>query len=314
MKVPDTDTMMGFLESLPAVLYEYVLYADGTSEFVYVSPQCQDILGHPQEYFLSDMNHFWGLVHPDDLQRLQDEDVGVHERNEDFFISDVRINHPQKGEVWIRISSKETDRKKNDVFIWSGYIIDISDRKQQEADLQSLNKKLERLSNYDGLTGVLNRRAFDEAVQNEWKRALREDTELSLILVDIDYFKDYNDGYGHLAGDDCLKLVAATLSKVVKRSSDIIARYGGEEFVILLPNTGLAEAIKLAERCRVSIMDLKQPHSGSAVNPCLTISLGVSTVSPELDFNMRTFIEAADTCLYEAKLNGRNRVVSINKL
>ncbi|WP_169729906.1 sensor domain-containing diguanylate cyclase [Hydrogenovibrio kuenenii] len=313
-KVPETDTMMGFLESLPAVLYEYVLYDDGSSEFLYVSPQSHDILGYPQEHFLLDMNNFWNLVHPGDLQRLKDEDVSTHERNDNFFIADVRIDHPLKGEVWIRISSKSTDRQKNSAFIWCGYMIDITDRKKQEADLERLNKKLAVLSNVDGLTGSLNRRTFDDVVKKEWKRALRDGSELSLIIVDIDYFKAYNDNYGHLAGDDCLKLVANTLSKTVKRAADTFARYGGEEFVILLPNTSLVDAIKLAEKCRESILNLNMPHEHSEVHSMLTISLGVSTILPDSDFDIRTFIEAADTCLYQAKANGRNQVVSINKL
>ncbi|MBD3821285.1 MAG: sensor domain-containing diguanylate cyclase [Thiotrichales bacterium] len=301
VSVPNTDTMMSFVEFLPGVLFEYVLHADGSRELTYISPKSHDVLGYSQEDLLEDMDTFWRLIEPDGL----DESTSVF---------DSKLVHPSKGEVWIRVSTKPTDRKQGDAVIWNGYIQDVTDSKTQEAELERLNTKFERITTYDGLTGVLNRRAFDEIVEKEWKRALRDDTELSLIIVDIDHFRDYNMAYGHLAGDDCLRLVASTLSKVVKRSSDIVARYGGEEFAILLPNTGLADAIKLSERCRVSILDLKTPHESSEVHSILTVSVGVCTISPEFDFNMYTFIEAADTCLYEAKSNGRNQVVSINKL
>lgn len=312
--VPDTEMMKDFVESLPAVLFEYVFYNDGSSEFLYVSPQSEDILGYPQAYFLQDMNNFRSLVHPSDLEKLTSNDLSPYERSKDCVVSDVRINHPKQGEQWIRLSSKATHRKQGDAFIWCGYIVNISDRKKQEADLERLNKELALLSNVDGLTRLFNRRAFDDIVQNEWKRALRNEEQLSLIIVDIDYFKAFNDGYGHLDGDDCLKSVAETLSKIVKRSADTIARFGGEEFVILLPNTGLEEAIRLAEQCRVSIMDLKVPHKYSDAHPNLTISLGVSTIFPHSGYDIRTFMEAADTCLYQAKKMGRNKVISINKL
>ncbi|BBN59780.1 sensor domain-containing diguanylate cyclase [Hydrogenovibrio marinus] len=310
VSVPDAGAMTSFVEFLPAVLFEYALETDGSRELIYISPKSLDVLGYAQEDFLEDMDTFWRLTHPDDL--AQKDEVDGQDENTSAF--DTKVVHPSKGEIWIRVTTKPTDRKKGDAVIWGGYIFDVTDSKVQEAELERLNTKFERISTSDGLTGVLNRRAFDESMHKEWKRALRDDTELSLIIVDIDHFRNYNIGYGHLAGDDCLKVVANTLSKVVKRSSDIVARYGGEKFAILLPNTGLVDAIKLSERCRVSILDLKMPHESSNVHSIVTVSLGVSTISPEFDFDMLTFIEAADTCLYEAKSNGRNQVVSINKL
>lgn len=308
MKLPDIATMKDFMVSLPAVLYEYVLYPDRSSEFLYVSPQSYDILGHTNEYFIADMNNFWNLIHPDDLERLKTEDISANQQNE-FFISAVRINHPVKGEVWIQISSRPSDRKKNDAVIWIGYIIDITDRMNMAANLELLNKKLEALSFSDGLTGVLNRRAFDEALNKEWKHAKRDKGELSLILLDIDYFKRYNDNYGHSAGDNCLKLVSKALSAVIRRETDVVARYGGEEFAILLPETNANEACSLAEECRQSVYRLQLPHEKSEVDSVVTISLGVSTIVPAPDSQVLSLLESADKSLYQAKQSGRNQVV-----
>ncbi len=309
MKLPDVATMQDFMVSLPAVLYQYVLYADHSSEFLYVSPQSYDILGYTNEYFIEDMNNFWSLVHPDDLERLKSEDISANRQNE-FFISTVRINHPARGEVWIQISSRPTDGKKNNAVIWMGYIIDITDRMNMAANLELLNKKLEALSFSDGLTGVLNRRAFDEALHKEWKHARRHKSELSLVMIDIDYFKLYNDNYGHSAGDKCLKLVSKALSEVIKRETDLVARYGGEEFAILLPETNAKDANSLAEECRNNVSRLQLPHEKSKVDSIVSVSLGVSTIVPDTDSQVISLIEAADKALYQAKQNGRNRVVT----
>ncbi|MDX1810948.1 MAG: PAS domain-containing protein [Gammaproteobacteria bacterium] len=171
--------MNDFMVSLPAVLYEYVLYADHSSEFLYVSPQSQEILGYTNEYFLEDMNNFWNLVDPEDLERLKNEDITANKQN-DFFISTVRIKHPTKGQVWIQISSRPTERKKNNTVIWIGYMIDITDKMNLAADLEQVNRKLEALSFSDGLTGLLYRRAFDEALHNS---NIEEDEEFKFAAA-----------------------------------------------------------------------------------------------------------------------------------
>ncbi|MEO8646933.1 diguanylate cyclase [Pseudomonas sp.] len=162
----------------------------------------------------------------------------------------------------------------------------------------------------DGLTGVANRRKFNEDILAAWRLCLREQKPLSLILVDVDYFKRYNDRYGHQAGDDCLKSVAQTLSETVRRPYDLVARYGGEEFACVLPNTVLSGAVEIAERMQERVRTLGIEHSASDVDRVVTISLGVATLTPTRDLEFQALIEAADKQLYEAKNAGRARVCS----
>ena len=162
----------------------------------------------------------------------------------------------------------------------------------------------------DGLTGVANRRKFDEDILAAWRLCFREQKPLSLILVDVDYFKRYNDRYGHLAGDDCLKSVAQTLSETVRRPYDLVARYGGEEFACVLPNTVLSGAVEIAERMQARVRTLGIEHSASDVDRVVTISLGVATLTPTGELGFEALIEAADKQLYEAKSGGRARVSS----
>ncbi len=168
---------------------------------------------------------------------------------------------------------------------------------------------LERLASLDGLTEIPNRRAFDGMLKSEWERSKRFANPLSVISIDIDQFKQYNDHYGHNAGDDCLKLVAGALTGIIQRSGDIVARYGGEEFCALLSNTELEGARKVAERLRASVADLGIPHADSRVAPHVTISLGVASVIPEKNHPCQELQKLADDNLYQAKKGGRNQVV-----
>lgn len=173
--------------------------------------------------------------------------------------------------------------------------------------LETANRKLVEQSTLDGLTGIANRRRFDDFMEVEWKRAQRNDLPLSLIMIDIDVFKAFNDNYGHLAGDECLKKVAKTLQKGLKRPGDLAARYGGEEFAVVLPETNTGGAASLAEELRRRVEKLKIPHAYSPVMDVVTVSLGVATVIPKKDLLPETLIELADKALYRAKEKGRNR-------
>ena len=175
--------------------------------------------------------------------------------------------------------------------------------------LEKANQELEQLSIVDGLTRIANRRKFDQYTAAEWKRLTREQSPLSLILCDIDYFKLYNDTYGHQSGDRCLQKVAEAISRVIQRPADLVARYGGEEFAIVLPNTPLKGAVYLAQQVRWRIQALKIPHIASPVDLYLTLSLGVSCCIPHHNLDLGKLIAAADRGLYRAKELGRNQVV-----
>jgi diguanylate cyclase (GGDEF)-like protein len=185
---------------------------------------------------------------------------------------------------------------------------EMDDRKEATRQLEAANHQLQLLSLLDGLTGIANRRNFDETLDKEWRRGLRDGHPLSLILIDIDCFKAYNDNYGHQAGDECLKLVAQTIAGMVKRPGDLAARYGGEEFVVVLPETDMKNAALLAEELREKVESGNLPHAFSKVAGVVTLSLGVASALPSRECTPASLIEAADQALYQAKHSGRNRV------
>lgn len=191
---------------------------------------------------------------------------------------------------------------------------EMDHRKSRERDLEALtrkledsNKVLERLSVTDGLTGIANRRYFDVAIEHELLRSARERSQLSLVFIDIDFFKGYNDAYGHVNGDNCLTRVAITLKTTLKRPADLVARFGGEEFAVLLPETDLNGAVVLAESMRKEVAELNIAHIKSNAASHVTISLGVASTVPG-KCSSTALIEMADKALYQAKENGRNRV------
>lgn len=167
---------------------------------------------------------------------------------------------------------------------------------------------LRSLSFLDGLTGIANRRRFDETMAREWRRCARSHLPLSLVILDVDHFKAYNDQYGHQAGDECLRIVAEVLAERARRPSDLVARYGGEEFVCLLPETDGPGATRVAEGFRIGVAERRIPHAQSPVAPYVTVSLGVATVIPSTESSPEKLAEMADQLLYRAKRTGRNRV------
>ncbi len=184
-------------------------------------------------------------------------------------------------------------------------------QQQRQALIEALkraNDELQRLVILDGLTQIANRRHFDQCLAQQWKRSLREQIPLSLILADIDYFKQYNDLCGHLAGDRCLQQVAQTMGNMIKRPSDLVARYGGEEFIILLPNTDLTGATQLAEAVRLAVERLTIIDEPTPACQHVTLSLGVASMIPGPGESVETLVKIADQALYQAKAQGRNQV------
>lgn len=179
--------------------------------------------------------------------------------------------------------------------------------RRMKLELERKNSELEALSCRDGLTGILNRRGFDDFLNKEWLRAIRERKQLGLLLIDIDHFKDYNDNYGHQGGDECLRRVAFALGAGLKRPSDVVARYGGEEFAVILPDTGIDGGAMIADSLCAAVEMINVPHGYSPTADRVTVSIGVATMSPVAGDAPEDLIDLSDKALYSAKSRGRNQ-------
>jgi diguanylate cyclase (GGDEF)-like protein len=184
---------------------------------------------------------------------------------------------------------------------------DVSSRKAAEDELTIAFRMVENLAMVDGLTGIANRRQFDETMDREWRRAMRDGSLLSLLMIDVDHFKPYNDIYGHVLGDACLRQIAVAAQDVIHRSSDLFARYGGEEFAVVLPNTDRSGALLVAEQIRRAVELCNLPHSGNP-HGVVTVSIGCATQILGHNSALTSLVEAADQALYQAKSAGRNRI------
>ncbi|PMB51363.1 hypothetical protein CEN39_15660 [Fischerella thermalis CCMEE 5201] len=335
-------------ENVPGMIYRYILHPDGTDEFTYLSPRCREIYELEPEAIIQDSQNLWSLVHPDDSLAIQSLIAESLHKPESINL-EHRIVTPSGRVKWIQVIA-QAEQQTNGDNIWDGVVIDITQRKHTEqllADynrtlerqvrertialeqeiwerkraedaakaaeiaLRKANLELERLATLDGLTQVANRRRFDEYLSQEWRRMAREKQYLSLILCDVDYFKSYNDHYGHQAGDACLKRVAAAMRNTLKRPADLVARYGGEEFAIILPSTAMQGAIAVAQAIQKAIKILRLPHIQSQISDFITISFGVSSIIPTHNLRVETLITTADEALYEAKKQGRDRIVCV---
>ncbi len=278
-----------------------------TMKFSYIGPQIEALLGWPQESWLT-ANDWIDRIHPEDRERTTNfcvaQTIGGIDHEADYRALTADGNF-----VWIR-DYVHVIRRDGVTTELVGFMFDISERKKMEEELLALNRKLEALTLQDGLTGVANRRLFDQTLKSEWFHAMRDRQPLSLIVLDIDHFKQYNDCYGHLKGDECLSRVAQALNKIPLRATDLFARYGGEEFVLLLPKANIESAIEIAEKCRSLVQDLAIPHEKSGTSNVLTISVGVASITPAADSEPASLFDVADRLLYQAKECGRNRVVS----
>jgi diguanylate cyclase (GGDEF)-like protein/PAS domain S-box-containing protein len=281
-------------------------------KYDYISPSIFELTGYSPEEI--DAIGFSSLV-------IQFETLGKN----NLSITEIARNRQERktgqylADYMIRTKSGESKWLGDHSFPWldaSGNLIgsvgilsDITERKQVEAALRKMNQDLQLLATLDGLTGVANRRKFDEFIRREWGRMRRGQTPISLILCDIDFFKLFNDTYGHKAGDDCLRAVARAISGCVNRPTDLVARYGGEEFAVILSHTEAAGAVNIAETIRRRVESLSIAHPQPSGGQVLTISCGISCMIPVKANALDSLIALADKGLYEAKKQGRNRIV-----
>jgi len=272
--------------------------------FSYIGPQIEPLLGYAQDSWAT-VDDWASRMHPDDRERVVSFCVAQSQSGIDHE-ADYRALAADGSFVWIR-DVVHVVRKDGDVEALVGFMFDITERKRNEEELHRLQRELEALSYNDGLTGVANRRRFDQILEQAWDDAIVREKPLSLALFDIDFFKQFNDNHGHLAGDDCLKQVAALLTRAA-RPGDVVARIGGEEFALILRDTDRDTAVAVADGCRHQVVDAAMPHGHSVISDFVTVSVGTRTVMPNVNDSVRRLFESADAALYQAKGSGRNRV------
>ncbi|MCJ9702942.1 MULTISPECIES: sensor domain-containing diguanylate cyclase [unclassified Bradyrhizobium] len=272
------------------------------NRLLYVSPSCARITGWSAEELLG--TSALAGIHADDMERVEQAIAALKngEAEEARFV--YRQRHRDKGEIWAEAALHVT--LASDSGAIDGVVAVVRDMTEQK-DLQD---KLASLATTDGLTGLANRRAFDERLADEWARSRRDGTQLSLLLIDVDHFKKFNDHYGHQAGDACLRALSRILSAQARRPADLAARYGGEEFAVLLPNTGPDGCAEVGEGIRQALHELAMLHGQNPPTRLVTASLGgASAVPSETTMDCSTLVAAADRALYAAKDGGRDRLV-----
>ena len=302
---PDHAVYRTLLESTQAIPWK-IDWASAT--FAYIGPQIEKLLGWKQDSWLT-VDDWAARMHPDDRAWVVNYCVSQSQAGVDHE-ADYRALGADGEYVWIRDVVHVVRNEDGSPQALVGFMFDISERKKTEERLLGLQKQLEDFSFRDGLTGVPNRRKFDAVLDEEWDAARRHTQPLSLILIDIDFFKQYNDHYGHVQGDECLKRVGAALGSAASRPRDLLARYGGEEFVLVLPATDEAAARRVSERCRQAIFKEQIAHAASPVGQLLTVSQGVGTIIPTASDTLIRFVDAIDRRLYQAKQAGRDRSVA----
>ena len=281
-----------------------------TKTFSYIGPQIEKVLGWKQDSWRTVED--WAMrMHENDRAWVVDFCVAQSISGVDHE-ADYRALTINGEYIWIRDVVHVVRKPDGEVNSLVGFMFDISERKKQEQELEILKKQLEEYSYQDGLTGIANRRFFEDSYQREWLNAQREQQPLTIMLLDIDYFKQYNDYNGHILGDACLKQIAQILKKSVSRPRDLVARFGGEEFVLILPDTSQASAIEVVERILQSIRTADICHSSSPLDQRLSVSLGVKTIIPTQKNDKMTFLNEVDQNLYLAKEQGRNGYVIQN--
>jgi len=285
---------------------DIIILSDLDNRRRYASPAITEVLGWMPEEAVA--RSFREAAHPDDVAAIErlfrDCRDGAPAESLEY-----RARRADGSYAWLEIKPRlYCDASTGQPAGFVTVARDISRRKLEEAEEHKAFETLEHLASSDSLTGIANRRHFDMTIENEWLRAARERTTLSVLLLDVDSFKVYNDINGHLTGDQCLRQVVATILPVVSRPADLLARYGGEEFIVVLPNTAAAGARQMAEWIRMAVESARLPHAGNLPYGVITVSVGCATMVPRPEITHLHLLEAADRALYMAKSSGRNCV------
>jgi diguanylate cyclase (GGDEF)-like protein/PAS domain S-box-containing protein len=298
--------------ALVATEADFRLLAEHSSDMVvrigldwrvrYISPSCAQVVGWPADRLMG--TAALSGISAVDLPRVQQTLAAMIQGEVDEARITYRNRHREKGEIWVETALRVT--RAPDTGATDGVVAIARDM----TEYKDLQDRLAALATSDGLTGLANRRQFDERLRDEWARAKRDGTPLSLLLIDVDHFKKFNDQYGHQAGDGCLRSIAQAFAEEARRPADLAARYGGEEFVLLLPNTDAVDCEQIGERVRRAVRKIAVPHAQNPPSNEVTVSIGGATDLPAGGAAEYTsLVEAADLALYTAKDGGRDRLI-----
>ncbi|WP_204137743.1 diguanylate cyclase domain-containing protein [Halomicronema sp. CCY15110] len=299
-----TQRLEAWANTIPGHIFSLRIQPDGEHVFDYSNHYIEVITEIPREQWLANPDLARVLIHPEDLADYEAALVRSRETQQPFE-HEWRIITPSGKLKWVQGKS-HLSQHQNGEKVWHGILMDITARKQLESQLQASNQELEHLAHLDGLTQLANRRRFDDYLAQVWKLMQRDQNWLSLVMIDVDYFKRYNDYYGHPQGDRCLQAVAQVLQQTVQRSGDLVARYGGEEFVLVLPYTHETGATALVQQIQQRLQARALPHEDSPIAPQITLSFGIVTCQPARHDTPTELVQRVDQLLYKAKHQGRN--------
>ncbi len=285
---------------------EVVYQIDPDGYWVFLNPAWETVSGYTVEEAIGE--HFMEFVHREDRMKLYRMLRPLMNKELDYTMHQVRYYQKEGGERIVEFYCTAVFDDKGEIEGYTGAIHDITEWVQAERNLQKANEKLEQMSFKDSLTNIPNRRLFDKYIEKSWTYSLEQQIPLTFMMIDIDFFKPFNDTYGHLHGDDCLAAIAETLQSEIEKDGGFIARYGGEEFAIILEHLNGEEAEQKAEELRKAVRQLHIPHHESEINDYVTISVGVIHRIPDENESITAFVQRADQALYEAKENGKDQV------
>ena len=305
------DTEHGFAMKLMEMVVVPTFVLDPQSRVIIWNRACERLTGVPAYEMLGRSEHWRSFY---DQQRPTPADLVIQGRAHDLYQQPHAQRHEVSGnlcvESWCDMPRVGQRRylavDASPIIGHDGKLVAVVETLRDMTDEKTAQAALEQLATHDGLTGLANRRCFDDTLQGEWRRALRHRQPLSLLMVDVDNFKQYNDVNGHLSGDECLKRIAAAVAAEM-RTNDLVARYGGEEFAVILPNQSLKGAAIVAERIRYRVEQLQLPNQLVA-NRSVTVSIGAATAIASDDTEASELVAIADAALYRAKHMGRNRI------
>lgn len=291
---------------------DVMLLNDLSSRMLYATRAVKGMLGY-EAIELYRKNFPSDLMHPEEVPAYMDALDAIRRQNESRTLI-YRIHRKDNSWMWAEgCVSLYRDEISGEPLGFVNVLRDITHRKEADDRLQSAYNELEILAAIDALTGVANRRNFDAVLDSEWKRAIRSGTTLAMLLIDVDFFKNFNDIYGHIEGDDCLRDIASIVAQCTRCATDVVARFGGEEFAAVLPETDEAGAAALAERIRATVQSHAVRHAGN-IHGVVTVSIGCAAMVPTRGSNPLPLIEAADKALYRGKSIGRNTIVRASQM